>query len=491
MALPDVDRLRALAPDEWRALGRRLAAIGYAAEASESIRELVSQANNPARAPMAKWHARRINAPLGPALRMLLLADPVTETEVRAAVGDVLPLERWLEAGLLVRTAEGAIVSPYLASVAGESVILCDNLSSGAQAVMGPGSSTLQLVLASQPPRRVKSALDVGCGAGTAAILLAPQCDRVVATDISERAVALARVNTWLNGVENVDVRQGDMFAPVAGESFDLVVAQPPFVARPDDSPETTFLVGGSRGDELALRLLRELRPHLAPGATAVMIAEWPIIEGDAPLEDRLGDILGAGDASLLLVLADGPDVRDEHCVHYATLLEPSMDEAWERNAIRRRDHFEGIQLCEIRPAFTVVRRSWDDVPGWTSVAPSRRFSSARVTRDRIEAMIAARDLDASGVQALRVARLRVADGVTFTQRSERFYARFGEDGISDDMMLDENAMALLQAVHGARTVGEALDSLAASFGQPEVATEALAVVRNALLGGLLEPGSH
>jgi SAM-dependent methyltransferase len=489
MALPDTDRLGALSPDDWRTLGQRLKAIGYAAEASEPIRQLVSRASHHARAPMAKWHARRVTEPWGPALRMLLLSDPVTEAEARAVLGDALPLEWLLEAGLVVRMADDALASPYVSSVAGGNVILCDSLSSGAEAVMGPGVTTLQLVRASYPPRRVRSALDVGCGAGTAAILLAPECDRVVATDISERAVALARVNVWMNDVANVDVRLGDMFAPVAGETFDLVVAQPPFVARPDDAPRTTFLIGGSRGDELALRMMRELRPHLAPGGTAVMVAEWPVIDGDAPLVDRLGDALEAGDASLLLVLADGADVRDEHCVHYATLIEPAMDEAWERDAIRRRDHFERIQLREIRSAFTVVHRSWDGVPGWISVAPSRRFGSARVTRGRIEAMVAARDLDASGAQALGVARLRVAEGVTFTQRSGRFFATFGDDGISEDMVLDENAMALLQAVHGGPTVGAALDQLAASFGQPEVATEALAVVKSALLAGLLEAG--
>jgi SAM-dependent methyltransferase len=355
--------------------------------------------------------------------------------------------------------------------------------------VMGPGASTLQLVRAAYPPRRARRALDVGCGAGTAALLLAPQCDRVVATDVSPRAVALATINVWLNDVPNVEVRQGDMFAPVEGETFDLVVAQPPFAARPDESPSTTFLFGGSRGDELALRFLREVRPHLAPGGTALMVGEWPILEDEPPLVERLGDALGAGDASLLLVEAASAEVRDEHCVYYATLVEPLLDGAWERHAIRRRDHFERLRLREIREAFTVVRRSWDGVAGWTSVAPSRRFGSARVTRARLEAMVAARDLDAIGPQALRVARLRVAAEVTFTQRSGRFFATFGEDGISDDMVLDENAMALVQAVHSAATVGEALDRLAASFGQPEVATEALAVVQNALLAGLLEPG--
>ena len=489
MALPDIDRLRTLSPEDWRALGSRIRAISYTAEDSEPIRELGSKANNPFRAPMAKWHARRVTEPWGTALRMLLLSDPVTEAEARGVLGDALALERLLEAGLVVRTAEGAVVSPYLLSVAGGNLILSDNLSSGPEAVMGPGDATLQLVRASSPSKRARSALDLGCGAGAVAILLSSLCDRIIATDISERAVALARVNMWMNDVTNVEVRAGDLFAPVGDDTFDLVVAQPPFVARPDDSPRTTFLDGGSRGDEVALRVLRELRPHLAPGGTAVMLTEWPILEGDPPLLDRVGDALEAGDASLLLIAADTQEVRDERCDHYTTLVEPSLDEAWERHAIRRRDHLERIQLREICTAFTVVRRSWDGVPGWTSVAPSRRFAKASVTRGRIEAMVAARDLDAIGAQALRVSRLRVAEGVTFTQRTARFFATFGEDGISEDMVLDANAMTLLQAVHRARTVGEALDHLAASFGQPEVATEALAVVRNALLGGLLELG--
>jgi SAM-dependent methyltransferase len=489
MALPDSDRLGTLSPDDWRTLGRRLKAIGYASEASEPIRELVSQAIHPARAPMAKWHARRVTEPWGAALRMLLLADPVTEAEAASVLGDALPLEWLLSAGFLVRTAEGALLSPYVMSVAGTNVILCDHLSSGEEAVMGPSGTTLQLVRASYPTRRARSALDVGCGAGAAAILLAPECDRVVATDVSARAVDLARVNVAMNDVANVDVRLGDLFAPVEGETFDLVVVQPPFVAHPDGAPPTPFFAGGRRGDELALRILRELRPRLAPGATAVMVTEWPVLDGDPPLADRLGDALEAGDASLLLVVSGSVDVRDDHCVQYATLLHPSVDDEWEQDALRRRNHFERLGLRELHASFTVVRRSWDGVAGWVSVVPSRRFGTARITRARIEAMVAARDLDASGVQALRVARLRVAESVTFTQRSGRFFATFGEDGVGEDMVLDENAMALLQGVHAAHTVGEALDTLAARFGQPEVATEALAVVQNALLVGLLEAG--
>jgi hypothetical protein len=111
-ALPETDRLATLAPEDWRTLGQRLKAIGYAAEASDPIRTLVSHAVNPQRAPMAKWHARRVTEPWGPALRMLLLSDPVTEAEAIAVLGEGLPLAWLLSAGLLARTAEGTLVSP-------------------------------------------------------------------------------------------------------------------------------------------------------------------------------------------------------------------------------------------------------------------------------------------------------------------------------------------------------------------------------------------
>ena len=62
---------------------------------------------------------------------------------------------------------------------------------------------------------------------------LAAKVDRVIGTDINPRAVALSRINAALNGIGNVEFREGDMFAPVAGETFDLIISQPPFVSTP------------------------------------------------------------------------------------------------------------------------------------------------------------------------------------------------------------------------------------------------------------------
>jgi release factor glutamine methyltransferase len=77
--------------------------------------------------------------------------------------------------------------------------------------------------------------LDLGTGTGVAAIRAALCGARVTAVDLNPEAVRCARINAILNHVDDrVAVRQGDLFVPVAGERFDLVVCNPPFFR---DSP--------------------------------------------------------------------------------------------------------------------------------------------------------------------------------------------------------------------------------------------------------------
>src|SRR5690606_29445049 len=78
-------------------------------------------------------------------------------------------------------------------------------------------------------PAPVSRALDLGTGCGIQALLVARHAGEVVATDVSERALAFAALNARLNGVGNITFRHGSMFEPVAGEAFDLIVSNPPF----------------------------------------------------------------------------------------------------------------------------------------------------------------------------------------------------------------------------------------------------------------------
>jgi release factor glutamine methyltransferase len=113
--------------------------------------------------------------------------------------------------------------------------------------------------------------LEIGAGAGLAAVLAARAGAQVIATDIRPEAVECTRENAARNGVaELVDVRLGDGFAPVAGLRFNLICTSPPQMPTPPererDDAEAAADNGGLDGWRLLDRVIREAPAHLAPG---------------------------------------------------------------------------------------------------------------------------------------------------------------------------------------------------------------------------------
>jgi release factor glutamine methyltransferase len=111
--------------------------------------------------------------------------------------------------------------------------------------------------------------LYLGTGTGVLAIAAASTAARVVAVDSNPTAVECARINAESNSVEDrLEVRLGDLFAPVVGESFDLVLCNPPYFAgRPATQLETAFRAG-----DFAPRFARGLGDHLADDGRALVI---------------------------------------------------------------------------------------------------------------------------------------------------------------------------------------------------------------------------
>src|ERR1700680_532601 len=111
--------------------------------------------------------------------------------------------------------------------------------------------------------------LDMGTGSGVCAIFAARHARRVVAVDINEAAVRCADINARLNHLEHkIDVRQGDMFAPVQGEKFDLILFNPPFLrGTPRDDRERAW-----RSSDVAERFAASLGAHLKPGGSALVL---------------------------------------------------------------------------------------------------------------------------------------------------------------------------------------------------------------------------
>ena len=111
--------------------------------------------------------------------------------------------------------------------------------------------------------------LDLGTGSGVGAVVAARWAARVVAVDVNPAAVRCARLNAILNGVDNrVEVREGDLFAPVAGEQFDVVLFNPPYISgSPKNDLEKAFFSTG-----LERRFAEELHAHLKPSGYALVI---------------------------------------------------------------------------------------------------------------------------------------------------------------------------------------------------------------------------
>jgi release factor glutamine methyltransferase len=124
--------------------------------------------------------------------------------------------------------------------------------------------------------------LDLCTGSGAIAIALAKELPAatIVATEISAEAVAIAKKNVERNGfADRVDVRAGDLFAPVAGERFDLIVSNPPYIASaviPTLSAEVRreprlALDGGPDGLAFYDRICGAAREYLVPGGWLVV----------------------------------------------------------------------------------------------------------------------------------------------------------------------------------------------------------------------------
>lgn len=112
--------------------------------------------------------------------------------------------------------------------------------------------------------------LDLGTGAGFAAVLAARRAKRVVATDVVAECLALAARNAALNGVaDRVETRLGDCYDPVRGETFDLIVSGPPQLPTPPDREREDWMAradnGGVDGWALLDRVIAGAPAHLEP----------------------------------------------------------------------------------------------------------------------------------------------------------------------------------------------------------------------------------
>jgi release factor glutamine methyltransferase len=165
--------------------------------------------------------------------------------------------------------------------------------------VFRPRSDTWMLAAALHREQRIPGAraLDLCSGSGALAVAAGKAGARsVTAADVSRRAVAATRINGLLNGVRVRTVR-GDLFAPLAGRSYDVIVSNPPYLPAPDDEPPRSgpqrAWDGGSDGRSLIDRIARQAAEHLRPGGILLLV-QSSICGVDRTLELLAGSRLDA-----------------------------------------------------------------------------------------------------------------------------------------------------------------------------------------------------
>ncbi len=214
----------------------------------------------------------RFPPPLADLGRLFLLGLDVPEPRVRSTLGGDA-VDALVRSGVTNRR-EDALRAAVSLTPSGGFLFASDRFerhrARAADFVLGPGGVTRRLAdLTIRTP--VDAALDLGSGAGVLAVLAAGHAARVVATDVNPRAVAFGRFNVTLNGLDNVELRQGNLFEPVEGERFDLVSCNPPYVISPVQT--FTYRDGGS---ELCRQIVGRAPDHLTESGLFQMLAEWP-----------------------------------------------------------------------------------------------------------------------------------------------------------------------------------------------------------------------
>ncbi len=185
--------------------------------------------------------------------------------------------------------------------------------------------------------RPVGRAVDIGCGAGPAAIAIAlhSPAAEVLAVDINDDALRLAAVNAALAGTGNVRPLHSDLLAAADGK-FDLIVANPPYLLDPCERAYRHG--GGELGEGLSQRIVASALERLAPGGRLLLYTGVAIVDGQDPFLARIAPRLEAIGAEWSYEEID-PDVFGEE-----------LDEAEYRCA----DRIAAVWLSVRRPNSTV-----------------------------------------------------------------------------------------------------------------------------------------
>ncbi len=206
--------------------------------------------------------------------------------------------------------------------------------------------------------------LDLCCGCGVHTILASDHTDQAVGVDLNPRALRFARMNAVLNGCTGVRFLEGDLYEPLGDASFDLILANPPFVATPGG--RLLFRDGGSSGEDVLSRIVSGLPRRLAPGGTCQIVTDM-VIKSDLPYKYKLRQWIGeeGRDFDVLVAIANGFTPFEYALDHQ---LQDTPGKSVEENAegfSSRMEFYEQMDVAAFRHGVITLRRAAARRSGW------------------------------------------------------------------------------------------------------------------------------
>ncbi len=438
-------------------------------------------------------------SPLHTLVRLFFLGVPAPIQAARDALAP-MPLDAWAEAGLLGLLDSDRQVAGQVQLWPLEGLMLAVDLPwmrTGPVAsdfVLPPGPITTQLahVMVRRPCER---ALDLGTGSGALALMAAPHAQTVTATDMNERAVQFTRFNARLNRTGNVRCLAGNLFEPVAGERFGLIVCNPPFVISP--TQRFLFRDSGERGDVFCRRLARAAVEHLETGGFFQFTANLAHQAGRPWRSDLEAWFEGLG--CDVLVLVKSTETASEYAMTWILSTEskdvgvvPRLYDDW--MTYFEREGIEAVSYVFVAMRRAAAGKTWihvDDPPCWIHGPCGDevlRFFECRDAfggPDRVEDLLGARPRLSPQIKIEQ--EYSAASG-----RLELSHVRVQKTGgLQYPLAIHPNVARLLANCDGARTVGQLLQEMAAGLGVDRDRAESaiLPVVRSMLERGVLLAG--
>ncbi len=445
-------------------------------------------------------HLRRLDPerPLSTLIKLFLLGAPVSAQEAATAL-DPVGTDALKEAGLLAYAGDSVRSTVRLLPHEGLVVAHDPDVWGIPHADhvfgVGPSSETLARLTVR---RAIDCALDLGTGCGVQALLAARHATTVTATDVNPRALRFTEVNARLNAVNNVECRAGDLFEPVRGSTFNLIVCNPPYVVSPDTA--YVYRDSGLPSDEVSRAVVSELPGFLRSGGFASIMCNWVRREGDDWSAAPRRWIVGSGcDAWLLHYRTDDPLT---YAATFNQQLQGNDPEDFSKALDRWLAYYREEGIVGITSGVVILRRGPGPGPGWVR-ADEMPLGPTGPAGEHILRVFEAEDWRHSlpDDHSLLDEVFRLVDrhrlDQTLTYRDDGYAIDVAElvldDGVGVVGRVAPHAVHVLFRLDGSRRLGDAINEAARETGvEPgALVSDALETVRRLLeLGFLTRVGS-